>query len=73
MWHPIATLSYSGFLLSPMTTNLAIRWLGGREFIHPEHTAFFKGYWFATFLNLVAALLAYVLIEAPITRLVRYT
>ena len=51
----------------------AIRWLGGREFIHPEHTAFFKGYWFAIFLNLVAALLAYVLIEAPITRLVRYT
>ena len=72
VWHPLAHLSYAAYLLSPMGAELAVQCLGGVDAIRPGYAYLTKAYFLTLALVLVLAFFLNVLLEAPISMLVRY-
>lgn len=72
LWHPLAHLSYAGYMLTPICAEMSFRALGGVAAVVPGYGYFSKIYFATLGLNLTGALFLNVLLETPIMKVVRY-
>lgn len=73
IWHPLAQLSYCGYLLTPVSAYYAFRFLGGVDSVETGYVYFAKIYFATLGINLCGAFLLNIFLETPLMKIVRYT